>query len=306
MPTSSEFVDPVKVQADKVASVTTMIGDQYDDDETTQADPVAGDSVAQTDDGATDSGSGAVDVPESKPTDSVEDDTPAEPGGSDEGQGDSVTLSSLAEHLGLDQSDVYELEIPIADGNTVTLGQLKDEYKEYGPVKEYEARLKEERSTYEKQVLSTRAELSAIINAIPQDIRDQVIFAGRDHQAQWGRDQEKAVLEAIPEWADADQRAVDRAHLVEDGSIYGFSESEITYTQDARTLRMLRDFSKMKRELSGMRTAAKAIPVQANPPGKAGTTQSTKRKLAQAIGKAKAAPTLQGKAGVVSQLIRNQ
>lgn len=295
-----------KTHDEKIQAITGLINDANDIDTTPTANETDGQKVSGDDVRADNSQAGAVDADDDNAPSGVDDDPKDAEEGSTAGDGDTVTLSRLAEHLGIEPSDVYELEIPIADGKTVNLGQLKDEFKEYGPAKEYQRKLTEERETFERAQLQTRAELNAIMANIPPQMREGIIRSAREQQAQWSKEQETAVLEAIPDWQDADNRAKDRAMLVEDGAEYGFSEQEITFTQDARTLRMLRDFSRMKRELSEMRAAAKAQPGKANAPGKASPTTQSKRKLAAALQKAKADPTMQGKASVVSQLIRNQ
>jgi hypothetical protein len=313
MDTSAEFAESPKTpesHAERITAITGMINDQNeytaDSDGATPKDSGDGEAVpveAVRGDG---SGHGADPVQTGDAPTGVDDDQSGEEKTDTPGDDDAITLSSLANHLGVEQSDVYELDIPIADGESVTLGQLKDEYKEYGTAKDYQAKLTGERDTFEKQVLQTRSELNAIMANIPENMRGQLIEAASGHQKQWQDDQEKAVLEAIPDWADSDKRAKDRESLVTDGAEYGFTAAEITYTQDARTLRMLNDFSKMKRELSEMRTAAKAQPGKASAPGRGTASTQSKRKLRAAIGRAKADPTMQGKASVVSQLIRNQ
>lgn len=310
MDSSSEYQEAPQApetRADKISAITTLIQGQDDDIDAGQDDSAnSGPEVQKPAVRGDNSGPGALDLQESDPETGVDADIEGTEAAADVQDNSEINIGALADHLGVEAADVYELEVPIGDGVTATLGQLKDEFKEYGPAKEYQATLHQERGDFEKSVMQTRAELNAIVNAIPPEMRDSVINAGRQHQAQWSKDQETAVLEAIPEWADADRRATDRAHLIEDGSEYGFSEAEITYTQDARTLRMLRDFSTMKRELQEMRSAAKREPGKANPPGRPVHTNTAKRKLAQALKRAKSDPTIQGKAAAVSALIRNQ
>jgi hypothetical protein len=290
--------------AERIAAISELIQGQQDEvqgDAPEGAD--GGSAVQESVDAESTAEATVLDQQESNAPEGVEDDAQgAAPGDSQ----DVVTLADLAKHLELEPSDVYELEIPIGDGVTTTLGQLKDEFKEYGPAKEYQKTLEHDRSEFEKQVLQTRAELNAIVSAIPDEMRETVISAGREHQAQWAKEQEKAVLEAIPDWQDADNRAKDRALIIEYGAEYGFSEPEMTYTQDARTLRMLRDFANMRRELQEMRAAAKAKPGKASPAGRSANQIKSGRKLAQLLKKGKSNPTIQGKAQVVSQLIRNQ
>jgi len=293
-----------ETNAQRIAAISELIQGQANEvqqDATDGADD--GDKVSDNDVPTGTAEPETLDTEQHNPEAGVDDDTaPSAPGDTD----DVVTLADLAKHLELEPSDVYEMQIPIGEGVTATLGQLKDEFKEYGPAKEYKQALEQDRGEFEKQVLQTRAELNAIVSAIPNEMRESIITAGREHQAQWAKQQETAVLEAIPDWQDADKRAKDRALIIEYGAEYGFSEPEMTYTQDARTLRMLRDFATMRRELQEMRAAAKAKPGKASPAGRSANQIKSGRKLSQLLKQGKSNPTIQGKAQVVSQLIRNQ
>ncbi len=292
-------------QAEKIAHVTELINESNDIQPDKSPDQPEGEPVQSNDVREQDSGSEPVDIPPSESPASVEDDQQEEPIAATGGDGDTATLGKLAEHLGLDPADLYDVEIPIGEGVTATLGQLKDEFKDYGPAKEYQATLERERGDFERQTLQTRSELNAILNVIPEHMRAAVINEAQSRNTSWVKEQEDAVLEAIPSWSDVDKRSSDRDLIVQYGAEYGFSEAEITYTQDHRTLRALRDAAVNKRELESMRAAAKTQPGTPSAPGKArGTTKSTK--LSQLLKTGKAEATMQGKAAVVSQLLRNQ
>ena len=309
MDQSNEYADNPKApetQAERIAAVSALIEGQDDTQPEKAADQEPGQALETENVRGDDGGSGEVDQPEPDGPGGVEDDPEADADRPAAEHGDDVTLSRLAEHLEMEPADLYELQVPIGDNVTATLGQLKDEFKEYGPAKEYHEALRRDRGDFEKQVLQTRSELNAVLQVIPEQMRAQIIQAAKERQTGWAQEQESKVLEAVPDWADADVKAKDRAMIVEDGAEYGFSEQEITYTQDARTLRWMRDFARMKRELQAMRTASKAQPGKANPPGKAAPSQISKGKLSQLLNKGRKEPTLQGKASVVSQLIRNQ
>ena len=296
--------------ADRIATVTALIrGDDDEDQGSKGQDQEPGSSTQDDTDRGDDTGTRQDDISAHDGVSGVPDDEADATEASDTG-GDSdespTTLESLANHLEVEQSDVYELEVPIGDGVSVSIGQLKDEYKQYGPIREAEEHIKERDDKHEKALLKTRIELNAILQTIPPEIREAAARNGQQYQMQYEKDQARLVSETIPEWADADKRAKDREMLIEDGAEYGFSESEITYTQDARTLRWMRDFSRMKRELGEMRAGSKRVTGKPSPPGKANKTNTGKRRLAAALKRAKADPTIQGKASAVSELIRNQ
>lgn len=281
-----------------------LIRGQYETDETENTDSGSETSVSAVRED--DSGSGEVDLPGADAVEGVED-AAEEPEANDtEGTGELVTLASLAKHLELEPADLYEVEVPIGEGMTVTLGQLKDDYKEHGPVKEAQVAFKEKTDTWEKQVLQTRSELNSIMSVIPAEMQQQVIQQAKAHQSRWASEQEKMVLEAIPDWADDSKRSGDRLAMVEDAGEFGYSEHDIAHTQDARALRLLKEFSSMKRELQGMKAAAKAKPGKASAPGKATRSNSNQRRLQQLVNKGRQSADPRDKVAVASQLIRQQ
>lgn len=252
-----------------------------------------------------DSGPGELDSPERDAADDVEEVAEA-----DEAEGDDiepVTISSLASELNLDPREVYDIEVPMGKGNApMTIGQLKDAFKETGPLVEARAKLDEQKDDYEQSIMRTRAELNGIMSVIPQELRQQVIEAGRQYNANWENQQREQVLEAIPDWKDPDVLAKDRDAIVDAGAQYGFSKAEMQYTTDSRTLRMLRDFARMKSRIADMEASGKRERAKPNAPGKQATRKLTKRRLQQRLAQAKASTDMGDKRQAVSYLIGNQ
>jgi len=221
---------------------------------------------------------------------------------------DAVTLKALAERLDVKPADLYELEIPMGDRGAVTLGELKDAFKQYGPVKEAETKLNEQREEFERAQMVTRAELNALMQVIPAPMREGFIREAQARNSAWQREQETAIVEAIPDWKDTAKRAADRAEIVRAGAEYGFSEAEITYTSDARTLRMLRDFAKLRAE----NAAAKSIDAKrkngaADVSSRNRKNQGGRRALAEALRRAKIpGATQQTKVAAVSALLNQR
>ena len=257
-------------------------------------------AVQEPDAGGDDSSGGSVDEPQSASDEGVLDDTE---GGEEEIDDAPVTLKELAAHLELEPSDVYDVEIPVGKGETATLGQMKDAYKEYGSVHEYKERVEKKESDLERELLATRAHLNRILPLIPQENARAIMDHASESNKVWNREQESMVLEAIPDWKDATTRTADRQGIVEQLAAYGFTQAEVEYTKDARMQRYMRDMYVLQKEVSEMRTSAKKKVSTATAPGKRKVQSTKQRKLAQALRRAKESTNVSDKRAAVAQLI---
>jgi ribosomal protein S18 len=179
---------------------------------------------------------------------------------------------------------------------------MKDAFKEYGDVHEYRKKVETRESDMERDLLATRAHLNRVLAMIPPENAQQIISHADQATKAWQREQKDMVLETIPAWRDDAVRLADRQAINEHGAEYGFSVEEMEYTHDARMLRYMHDFAKLKQEVAEMRTGAKKKTVSADAPKRrAGATKQ--RKLAQAIRRARESTNVSDKRAVVSQLI---
>lgn len=304
-----------QTQAERVSFVQQLLAGEEGEPERDQddSDSNSGDETPGTDSGD-DTTPEPDDIAALFDTDGVEDDTEGAPGddlegadGHDPEEGHSITVKDLAGKLGIEAKDLYdELTIPLGDGETTTLGEWKDRVKSLRDLDSERTEVTDKRNELEKTLLQTRSEMNNLLSVIPPEMREQMVGMAQDKTRVYQQEQEQAVLEAIPAWKDQDNMAKDRGGIVNMGSEYGFSEQEITYTQDARTLRMLHDFLRLRERVGAMETAAKRKPGQPNGPGKSKTQTRKSRKLADAIYAAKQSPDRRKAESVVSHLLRNQ
>jgi hypothetical protein len=263
--------------------------------------------VQTEDDGEHDTGAREDDTPVSESESSLDDDNAEAESDDTTGEAEPVDLEYLAEKLDVEKADLYELEIPIGDGQKVQLGALKDAYKEYGELgvaKEKQAKAVDQ---YQRDLMSTRQQLNAMQSVAntpeKQALLREMMGQADGHQNTWEREQQALVYETIPEWKDSDTRAKDRDGIIALGSEYGFSEPEMVYTHDARSLRMLRDMVKLRGRLSEMEKAPERVRAKPNSAGKSTTNKLTKRRLDANLSRAKQATHLHDKVGALSQLI---
>ena len=289
-------------QGEKLQQVKDLLAAESEADIDGSQD--AGEPVGQDQEDHDDGGDGPqpseLDEQESIEPEGVEDDAEA-----DETDDAAVALKDIAERLNLDAADLYDVEVPLGKGESTTLGELKDAFKEYGPIQEAKEQLDKQRDEYERSIMQTRAELNGILAVIPPELRQSVIENGRQYNTQWETTQREQVLEVIPEWKDPDKLAKDRDAIVSVGAEYGFSEPEMQYTNDARTLRMLRDFTRLKAEVAEMKTAAKTKRKAPTAPGKQNTRRLTQRRLKDALANAKSSTDMREKRKAVSYLMQS-
>jgi hypothetical protein len=214
-----------------------------------------------------------------------------------------ITVASLAKELGVEAKDIYnELEIPLGEGESVTLGQFKDRVKDLRELDTQRETFSTEKAEQEKGQLRDRALLNTMLELIGPELARPAYQAAQEQLETWQDDQRGQILEAIPEWQDPDALAKDRDSIVGLGQEYGFSEVEMTGVLDARTVRMLRDFAVLQNKVKSADLASKKKPAL---PGKKGKANRQQRRgaLADRLNKAKASNNESIKAGGIGELL---
>ena len=160
-----------------------------------------------------------------------------------------ATLTEAAERLGLDPADFYALTLNASgDGEPVTLGQLKDAYQERESaaveitkretaLDEREAALQGEQRLW-GQIGQTLSE--KLTPAQVQTLQKQM--ADREQA------ERRAMVQAIPEFADQAAFGQFRDDATKTLAAYGYSPQEMSIV-DHRQIVMLRDLMRMKSRL---------------------------------------------------------
>lgn len=151
-------------------------------------------------------------------------------------------LKDLAERLELKPEDLYALEIPMSDGKSRTLGQLKDLAAKEGDLSVRELAFEETRSRRESDLMRAQSELRELVAALPKSaVKPEVLEAIRTkHEAVLKRERAQT-LEVIPEWNDEAKRTEEIAGIVEHLKGYGFPANYLQSVFDHRTIRYIRD-----------------------------------------------------------------
>lgn len=176
-------------------------------------------------------------VPEAKP---AETQAKAEPqAGSDELP---KGLHALAERLGAKPEDLYAIEVPMADGKAVKLGELKDAFAAQEEVTRRELEIEERRAKYDAELTRAKSELETLMAGLPKEALKPEVLDRIRKDALASRERERvATLEAIPEWSDEARRTNELKGIVEMMTDYGFPPNYLERNLDHRIIRLVRD-----------------------------------------------------------------
>lgn len=153
-------------------------------------------------------------------------------------------LADAAAQLGLKDADLYALLVPSKreGADPYTIGKLKDLAEEHDDFilrgLERDQRDREKHAQY----LRATQELEDIIGSLPpeaikQEVRDKLEARRKTAMAK----ERQLVLDAIPEWRDADVRTQELEAMAEHLQDAGYPAEYLVGVYDHRTLRYIRD-----------------------------------------------------------------
>lgn len=215
-------------------------------------------------------------------------DTPGGDDGSDGGgDAEETTLrkfNDLAGRLGVELDALYALEISDADGEAVTIEQLKDHYTERGDFTVRQLEVEEQHAQREAELLRAQQELRELVAALPENaLRPEVLDKLRAKREQHLAAERTATLDAIPAWRDEKTRLADIEGMGKHLASYGYPENHLGNISDHRQLRYIRDnYLREQRIRQALEAVRKGTPKPApvakptgKPPQKRADTPST-------------------------------
>lgn len=269
-------------EAEKAAAVAALMAGEMG----IEADD-PGDASGEAADGQVDADGG--DGPEG------EDGSQGDPAEAPEGKRVPRDLHELAEALDVEPAELYKLQLTTGDGETASLGEMKDAWQGRKSAereiakKEADLNSREAGMIAEKQVL--RRALSS--NSLPPQAAaefQQAIQHVYDREVH-------ALLDVLPDLRDRAQMDTFRRDVVESYAEFGKKPHEIVF-DDHRDALLVRRYAQLKRELAALKKQADP------PPPKALTPQGRGRKPPASKGRAAAYSTEAAKLAAVGQLLR--
>jgi hypothetical protein len=149
----------------------------------------------------------------------------------------------------------YKQKIPLGDGRSITLGELKDAYQD-SAARELEV---QERET---KMIEQSVEMQRILkyfDCMPPQLRYRAAQDIDDHV----RRESEGVMDVIPSWRHESARAADTILIQELASSYGMRaeiEAELRFPTDRRIVKMVRDFARLRAHVKQARAKAELAP----------------------------------------------
>lgn len=136
----------------------------------------------------------------------------------------------------------YELEIPIAGEDSVTLSVLKDEYQQRAQL---QAQFLKEKNDFANE----RVGLAELVQMLEPTLNPQQMAAVKQQRARTLHVEHEKLLASFPQWSDATVKQNDSKAMRELCAEYGITEREFRSVGDHRMIRVLHDFADMLRKV---------------------------------------------------------
>ena len=180
---------------------------------------------------------------QSEATEPGETQAPAEGGEPGETQAPPKTLAEVAERLGLDVAELYNLEIPDAhrEGETHTLGALKNSVDEQSQFAVDQLAWESTRQEQQAQLSEAREELEELMRHIPPSaLKPEAMEAIKKRLDRRAAKERQLTVGVIPEWKDSDRATSDLQQMVEYMQAEGFGPKYLGTVKDHKLMRFIR------------------------------------------------------------------
>lgn len=223
-------------------------------------------------------------IPHSEPEETGQAEENEENGAASGEESEPVTLKELAAELKIEPKELYSVAIPMGEGKTMTLGEIKNLAKEAGDIKQ---RMEEYESTETERsndIMRARDELNLLVSALGQNVPPQARAAMEEITQRQLAQERAAMLNAIPQWRDKKAMLADQEEILDFVKRYGFNERELSAVSDHRLVKLLRDMAKGHAAAKQAAAQAKKPPKQPQSTGKPAAAGNS---LRSAIARAK-------------------
>ena len=162
------------------------------------------------------------------------------------------SLDALAEGLGVDVADLYNLEVPLGgEQGSVTLGQLKDLGKAGSQIDLDRIEFEERQTEFEAQQRKAAQDMADLIASLPRKaITDELVGKIHQQRAAIQEREEQLLAGAIPQWSDPVVKERDRTAMADYLAEFGFPQGFLDTVVDHKTQALIRDAALRKQRLS--------------------------------------------------------
>lgn len=161
-----------------------------------------------------------------------------------------LDVKALAERLGVDAAEIYDIQFKYGDGESMSLGELKDLGSRSKEIEAQGESLTIKLEDHENDQLRSRAEMNLIISMLPKEaISEHFVETAREqHRIAMSRER-ISLLEAIPAWQEPQAEKAGRELIISALDDYGFSKGEVAAMLDHRLVKVIHDFARLREKV---------------------------------------------------------
>jgi hypothetical protein len=271
---------PSENDADAILRVVDLLEPGRKEEE--DGDGIEGEGEAREDEGQSD---------ESGPGSEAAQESGGEAGGEgeveDDEEGSTVSIRELAEHLGTNAQRVYkDLQVPLGNGETISLGELKDAHQEREDTRSEVAEREVQLQRREAATFVQQQELSLVMGDVSQYLSPETVEHLEAKQSERETRERANLYDKLPNFRDPAEFGVFREELVDLMGEFGYEPHEVIIT-DHRLAVLAKSFIDARKIIKkwsdaaedGKRTGKRVAGGKGSKPGKA---TGLKRQLAEA------------------------
>jgi hypothetical protein len=181
-----------------------------------------------------------------------------------EGEGDQVkekiTLSDIAKELGVEDADLYQIEIPIGKDKSISLGDLKDTFNKWAVKAKQLDNIEARESDLHGEMLRSAKTITDIVSTLPPNVLTPQYFEKiEEYQKVHGQQEMEKLLAIKPEWADPIVATTAKKNMLAAAKNYGLTEIDVSNITDHRWLLALSDLGKLRSDFQGASSEAKKV-----------------------------------------------
>lgn len=151
------------------------------------------------------------------------------------------TLKELADKLDVPLKALYALDIPMGEGKSMSLGELKDLARQAQTDGQQLRDLQQNLDDREADILTRRHQVTQILDALGGQVPPHVAQQMGELQARHIEREREALQAAIPTWSNPAAYQADKSAMIDFIGRYGFGVRDLESVTDHRFLKMIRD-----------------------------------------------------------------
>lgn len=200
------------------------------------------------------------------------------------------SLTKFAEENGLDAAKLHDLTVTYDDGESISIGTLKDHYRESGDLQRRSDDFEDYRTHSQNEILMARQQIDGVLQRLTSVVPPEHLaraFADYEHDAaERARADKLRLREWFPEWDDLGRKNADKESLTKVLGSYGFSPFEVDTIKDARIIRfaihgmrLMQRYERLKEAYSREKVPSKVPP--SRQPGRRPNRDETAKRQAE-------------------------